>query len=213
MRWSGRKGTICTAIATAGWTAGCGRVAGPDSREMALADLNVLWGTNPVSTQVNVMAHVTRARKERGAKLVVIDPYRTGTAAAADMHLALRPGTDAALACAVMHCAFRDGHADRAYMAATPTIPRRWRRTSRRAGRTGRPASPGCPRPRSRPSPRSTTPRRAPTSAPATGSPAGAMGRRDARRDLPADRDRQVAHEGGGALCGMKRHLSLGQDR
>ncbi len=84
---------------------------------MAVADLNVLWGTNPVSTQVNVMAHVTRARKERGAKLVVIDPYRTGTAAAADLHLGVRPGTDAALACAVMHCAFRDGYADRAYMA------------------------------------------------------------------------------------------------
>ena len=82
-----------------------------------MADLNVLWATNPVSTQVNVTAHVTRARKDRGAKLVVIDPYRTGSAAAADMHLAVRPGTDAALACAVMHCAFRDGQADRAYMA------------------------------------------------------------------------------------------------
>ncbi|SDA28044.1 Anaerobic selenocysteine-containing dehydrogenase [Methylobacterium sp. UNC378MF] len=117
LRWSGRKGTICSTIAGAGWTAGCGRISGSDSREMAVADLNVLWGTNPVSTQVNVMAHVTRARKERGAKLVVIDPYRTGTAAAADLHLAPRPGTDAALACAVMHCAFRDGHADRAYMA------------------------------------------------------------------------------------------------
>ena len=116
LRWSGRKGTICSSIATAGWTAGCGRVIGSDSREMAVADLNVLWGTNPVSTQINVMAHVTRARKERGAKLVVIDPYRTGSAASADMHLAVRPGTDAALACAVMHCAFRDGHADRAYM-------------------------------------------------------------------------------------------------
>ena len=117
MRWSGRKGTICSTIATAGWTAGCGRVSGTDPREMALSDLIVVWGGNPVSTQVNVMAHVTRARKERGAKLVVVDPYRTGTAATADMHLALRPGTDAALACAVMHCAFRDGHADRAYMA------------------------------------------------------------------------------------------------
>lgn len=123
MRWSGRKGTICSTIAGAGWTAACGRISGPDPREMALADLNVLWGTNPVSTQVNVMAHVTRARKERGAKLVVIDPYRTGSAAAADMHLAPRPGTDAALACAVMHCAFRDGHADRAYMAAYADDP------------------------------------------------------------------------------------------
>ncbi len=123
MRWSGRKGTICSAIATAGWLAGCGRVSGTDPREMALADLNVLWGTNPVSTQVNVMIHVTRARKERGAKLVVIDPYRTGSAAAADVHLAPRPGTDAALACAVMHCAFRDGQADRAYMAAHTDDP------------------------------------------------------------------------------------------
>ena len=123
MRWSGRKGTICGAIASAGWTAGCGKVMGSDSREMAVADLNVLWGTNPVSTQVNVMAHVTRARKERGAKLVVIDPYRTGTAASADMHLALRPGTDSALGCAVMHCAFRDGYADRAYMSTYADDP------------------------------------------------------------------------------------------
>src|SRR3984885_3516578 len=69
------------------------------------------------------MAHVTRARKERGARLVVVDPYRTGTAATADMHLALRPGTDAALACAVMHCAFRDGYADHAYMAAYADDP------------------------------------------------------------------------------------------
>ena len=41
-----------------------------------------MWGGNPVATQVNVMTHITRARKERGAKLVVVDPYRTGTDAA-----------------------------------------------------------------------------------------------------------------------------------
>jgi anaerobic selenocysteine-containing dehydrogenase len=116
-RYSGRLSTICTAIANAGWTAGVGRVTGPDPREMAASDLIVMWGGNPVATQVNAMSHVSRARKERGAKLVVIDPYRTGTAAIADRHLALRPGTDAALACAVMHVAFRDGYADRAYMA------------------------------------------------------------------------------------------------
>jgi len=116
-RYSGRISTICTAIANAGWTAGVGKVTGPDPREMASADLIVMWGGNPVATQVNAMSHVTRARKERGAKLVVIDPYRTGTAAIADLHLALRPGTDAALACAVMHIAFRDRAADQAYMA------------------------------------------------------------------------------------------------
>ena len=50
-------------------------------------------------------------------------PYRTGTAQSADQHLALRPGTDGALACAVMHVAFRDGYADRAYMARYADCP------------------------------------------------------------------------------------------
>ncbi len=118
MGYSRRARTICTAVAMAGWSAGVGRIAGPDPREMALSDLIVVWGGNPVSTQVNAMAHISRARKARGAKLVVIDPYRTGTAAAADLHLAPRPGTDGALACAVLHVLFRDGHADRAYLAA-----------------------------------------------------------------------------------------------
>jgi anaerobic selenocysteine-containing dehydrogenase len=116
LKYSRQANTICTRTSESGWMAGVGRYAGPDPREMARADLIVIWGGNPVSTQVNVMAHVARARKERGAKLVVVDPYRTGTAKVADMHLALRPGTDAALACAVMHIAFRDGHADRTYM-------------------------------------------------------------------------------------------------
>ncbi|MBV8398540.1 MAG: molybdopterin-dependent oxidoreductase, partial [Acetobacteraceae bacterium] len=75
------------------------------------------------ATQVNAMTHITRARKERGAKLVVIDPYRTGTAQVADLHLAPRPGTDGALACAVMHIAFRDGYADRDYMARFADCP------------------------------------------------------------------------------------------
>jgi anaerobic selenocysteine-containing dehydrogenase len=123
MRYSRMKRTICTASAEAGWAAGTGRFIGPDPREMARADLIVIWGGNPVATQVNVMTHATRARKERGAKLVVVDPYRSGTAEVADMHLCLRPGTDAALACAVMHCAFRDGHADRGYLMEYTDFP------------------------------------------------------------------------------------------
>jgi len=115
--YSRQANTICTRVCESGWEAGVGRIAGPDPREMAVADLIVSWGGNPVNTQVNVMTHVARARKERGAKLVVIDPYLTGTAKVADLHLAVRPGTDAALACAVMHVAFRDGFADRPYMA------------------------------------------------------------------------------------------------
>ena len=97
--------------------AGVGAKRGVDGREMAKSDLIVVWGGNPVSTQVNVMTHIATARRERAAKLVVIDPYRTATAERADLHLAPLPGTDGALACAVMHVLFREGYADRAYMA------------------------------------------------------------------------------------------------
>jgi len=122
-KYSRQHNTICSSVCEAGWMAGAGRFTGPDPREMADSDLIVVWGGNPVNTQVNVMTHIAKARKGRGAKLIVVDPYRTGTAAVADMHLPLRPGTDGALACAVMHIAFRDGFADRAYMAKFADCP------------------------------------------------------------------------------------------
>jgi anaerobic selenocysteine-containing dehydrogenase len=117
MRYSRQHSTICNVLTDAGWLAGVGVKRGVDGREMAKSDLIVIWGGNPVSTQVNVMNHIAKARKERGAKLVVVDPYRTGTAEIADMHLAPLPGTDGALACAVMHVLFKEGYADRAYLA------------------------------------------------------------------------------------------------
>lgn len=117
MGYSRQLETICASIASAAWTAGAGVLRGSDPRTMHDADLIVFWGINPVATHVNAMAHATQARKTRGATIVCVDPYRGGTAAAADLHLALKPGTDAALACAVMHVLFRDGFADRDYMA------------------------------------------------------------------------------------------------
>ena len=115
MKYSRQHSTYCVALSNAGWFVGAGVKRGVNALEMVESDLIVIWGGNPVNTQVNVMTLVAQA-KRRGAKLVVIDPYRTGTAEQADMHLAVRPGTDAALACAVMHVAFRDNRADRAYM-------------------------------------------------------------------------------------------------
>jgi len=115
-KYSRQDDTFCTRLASTGWLAGVGEKRGVDAREIAHSDLIVVWGGNPVSTQVNVMTHITKARKTRGAPLVVIDPYRTPTAEVADIHLMPRPGTDGALACAVMHVLFRDGHADRAYL-------------------------------------------------------------------------------------------------
>ncbi|MCX7889942.1 MAG: molybdopterin-dependent oxidoreductase, partial [Rhodobacteraceae bacterium] len=116
-RHSGFLDTICVNPAWTGFIAGTGRLAGPDPREMRVSDCIVLWGTNAVATQVNVMTHAVHARRTRGARIVAIDVYRTETVRQADLGLVLRPGTDAALACAVMHVAFRDGHADRAFMA------------------------------------------------------------------------------------------------
>ncbi len=125
MGYSNQKSTICTGLCDAGWLAGTGTFRGPDPREMAESDLIISWGGNPASTQVNVMTHVQRARKDRGARLAVVDPYRTRTAQVADLHLCLRPGTDGALACAIMHVLFRDGLADRAYLARASDCPER----------------------------------------------------------------------------------------
>ena len=121
--YSGFFSTICVNPAWTGFIAGTGVMMGPDPREMAKADCVVIWGTNAVSTQVNVMTHATRARKERGAKIVVVDIYHNDTMKQADLALCLRPGTDGALACAVMHVLFRDGLADRAYLARYTDAP------------------------------------------------------------------------------------------
>ena len=110
MRYSRQHSTICNTVVDAGWTAGVGAKMGPDPREIGEADLIIVWGSNPASTQVNVLTHIARARRERNAHLVVVDPYRSGTAKIADTHLMLRPGTDGALACAIMHVLRSEEH-------------------------------------------------------------------------------------------------------
>ena len=80
-KYSRFKSTICVALSDAGFKAGHGRRWGVPATEIAQhSDLVVVWGTNPVHTHVNMMTHIARARKERGAKLVVVDPYRSATA-------------------------------------------------------------------------------------------------------------------------------------
>src|SRR4051794_11364507 len=123
-KYSGFHSTICVNASYTGFAAGTGRIAGPDPREMAKSDLIVIWGTNPVNTQVNVMTHATRARKERNAKIVAVDVYMNGTMEQADLAVMVKPGTDGALACAVMHCLFRDGKADWDYLEKYTDVPR-----------------------------------------------------------------------------------------
>ncbi len=115
-KYSGFFSTICVNPAWTGFIAGTGKLAGADPREMAKSDLVVIWGTNAVNTQVNVMTHATRARKKRGARIVAVDIYMNSTMQQADLPVLIRPGTDGALACAVMHCLFRDGKADWDYL-------------------------------------------------------------------------------------------------
>lgn len=122
-KYSGFHSTICVNPAWTGFIAGTGLLAGPDPREMAKSDCVVIWGTNAVSTQVNVMTHATRARKERGAKIVAVDVYMNGTMEQADLAVLVQPGTDGALACAVMHCLFRDGKADRDFLTQFTDAP------------------------------------------------------------------------------------------
>jgi anaerobic selenocysteine-containing dehydrogenase len=108
--------TICVATAYAGWKATLGAVTGNDSEQLVGADLVVLWGINAAYTSINVMTLVKHAR-DRGARIVCIDPYRTRTARQADEHLMVRPGSDGALALAVMHVLIREGLVDRDYIA------------------------------------------------------------------------------------------------
>ena len=108
--------TICVATAYAGWRATVGAVTGNDSEQMVGADLVVLWGINAAYSTINVMTLVKQARA-RGAYVVAIDPYRTPTAQQADEHLMVRPGTDGALALAVMHVLVAEDRVDREYLA------------------------------------------------------------------------------------------------
>jgi anaerobic selenocysteine-containing dehydrogenase len=76
----------------------------------------VAWGANIHGNNIHLWPMIEQARRE-GARLIVIDPYRTRTAALADWHIAIRPGTDAALALGLMHVILREGLEDRTYIS------------------------------------------------------------------------------------------------
>jgi anaerobic selenocysteine-containing dehydrogenase len=108
--------TICVSTAYAGWRATVGTLTGNDSEQMVGADLVVLWGINAAYSSINVMTLVKQAR-ERGAWVVAVDPYRNSTVRQADEHLMVRPGTDAALALAMMYVLIEEGLVDQEYIA------------------------------------------------------------------------------------------------
>ena len=109
--------TICASAGTAAFNAVYGTRVGPEPQSFVHARLIVAWGANLHGNSIHLWPFVEQARRN-GARLVVIDPYQTKTARLADQHIALRPGTDTALAMGMMHVILRDGLEDRAYIDA-----------------------------------------------------------------------------------------------
>jgi len=107
--------TICASAGAAGLKATVGKSMGFDPEAVVNARFIVAWGANIVSSNVHLWPFIEEARR-RGARFVAVDPYRSRTAEKADAHLALLPGTDAALALGVMHVVFRDRLEDRDYV-------------------------------------------------------------------------------------------------
>jgi anaerobic selenocysteine-containing dehydrogenase len=107
--------TICSSAGGAGLKASLGKSMGFDPEAVVHSRFIVAWGANIVSSNVHLWPFIEEARR-RGATLVTVDPYRSRTAEMSDRHLALLPGTDAALALGMMHVAFRDGLHDQDYL-------------------------------------------------------------------------------------------------
>jgi anaerobic selenocysteine-containing dehydrogenase len=93
--------TICGPAATAGYEASLGSGPSTEIQSAYQSDYIIIWGSNTLTTNVHAWPHINKARKA-GATLVVIDPYRNRTAQRADMHIMIKPGTDAALALAMI---------------------------------------------------------------------------------------------------------------
>jgi anaerobic selenocysteine-containing dehydrogenase len=107
--------TFCDSGASTAYIMTVGPTAGIDPESFALSRYIILWAANVQSTNLHMWPFLQEAQR-RGAKLVVIDPVRTRTAQAADWHLPIRPGTDAALALGLMHVIISEGHLDADYV-------------------------------------------------------------------------------------------------
>ena len=103
--------TVCAAPTGAANQGLYGKMASVTYQDYPHARLIVLWGVNPSASGIHLVPFIRDAQK-RGARLVVVDPRSTPHTHAADLHLAIRPGTDVALALAVHRYLFTLGHAD-----------------------------------------------------------------------------------------------------
>ena len=108
--------TICSTAGMAGMTAALGVRYGTEPEQFRHARLILAWGANVLGTNVHLWPFIVEARRQ-GAKFYVIDPRRNRTTAAADKHFAINPGSDAALALAMMHVIVGENLHDADYVA------------------------------------------------------------------------------------------------
>jgi anaerobic selenocysteine-containing dehydrogenase len=108
--------TICATAGATGYKYTIGASIGTDLEQFQNAKLILIWGGNPIASNLHFWTRAQEA-KRRGAKLIAIDPYRSLTAEKCHQHIALLPGTDAALALGLMHVLIRDDLLDHDYIA------------------------------------------------------------------------------------------------
>lgn len=108
--------TICASAGGAGYNYTVGAKIGTDPEQVQEARLIIIWGSNPIASNLHFWTRVQQA-KRNGAKLIAIDPYRSLTAEKCHQHIALLPGTDAALALGMMHVLIAEDLLDHDYIA------------------------------------------------------------------------------------------------
>jgi anaerobic selenocysteine-containing dehydrogenase len=108
--------TVCAAPTSAANLGMYGKMASVAYEDYPEARFILLWGANPSASGIHLVPFIREA-KQRGATLVVIDPRVTPLAKQADIHLAVRPGTDLPVALAIHRYLFEEGHADTAFLA------------------------------------------------------------------------------------------------
>lgn len=109
--------TICAAPTGLAAQAMYGKMPGVAYEDYAEASLIIVWGANPSASHIHLVPYIKAAR-DRGAKLVVVDPRETPLARLADLHLAVRPGTDLPVALSLGRWLLTSGYADRAFLEA-----------------------------------------------------------------------------------------------
>jgi len=107
--------TFCGSGSSTAWLLTVGPTNGTDPESFAQSKFIIIWGCNSISTNLHHW-HIVKEAQRHGAKVVVIDPYKSRTAKEADWHIMPKPGTDGALAMSLIHCIINGNMVDRDYV-------------------------------------------------------------------------------------------------